>query len=216
MACITGQKRYILNTPEWRTVPWKIIPKSKKDHLVDILADLVDLAVDIGIMNSNTQNRNYGLSKETLMAKAWRHQDEMLQWLTDWGPLKVFHDADGVLVVVKDQADFALADLTLFYWTLRLLLCHLVRRMHPVGTEVPSDFLPSEYIHKLARAIPFFMTPGTGIMGNHRVAWPLGVFLTILRENNDATPEDLAALDWIIKFPEVQAALGKFMAGFQK
>lgn len=114
------------------------------------------------------------------------------------------------------RKDFATADLTLFYWSCRLLLCFIIRQIVPSGANLPPSVRPSTYIQKIAKAIPYFFQPETGIMGSHRAAFPLGVCLQVLRTDSNSDPADVHAIMSLWEQPRIKGMLGKFMAGVMK
>lgn len=181
--------------------------------MVDLLIDMTELHVDIHILNGRLPSEGHVVSRAQLLKEAYRIQDEAQQFVSTWGPLRVFHDETGDIIPCRDQDDYAWAELTIFHWTTRLFLCQLIRRLHPIGTPVPTESLPSALIQKLAAAIPYFLGASTGMLGIHRVHFPLGLFLLILAEPNDATAKDRDAMISVLWDPLVQARTGKFLKG---
>ncbi|CAJ2501358.1 Uu.00g042110.m01.CDS01 [Anthostomella pinea] len=209
------RKRFPLNSPEWRTVPWEFEPKSPRDSLLDMLADLTEIIADSDKMRACRDHQQQAILKEEVVRTCWGLDERLRLWPQQAGALKVFLDADGVLMSPASPEDFALAHLTLIYWTACLLLYSALRSLLDEHTYLPLHTDPSVYIRYLAQALPYFWMPGAGLMGAHLAAFPLGLCMNILH-SMPADDWDQFGLGELMILPQVRDTVLKFLVSIQK
>ncbi|KAI0200260.1 hypothetical protein F4808DRAFT_430170 [Astrocystis sublimbata] len=196
MAVIKERRRFPLNTPEWRTVPWEKEPKSRIDKLHDIMADASELLADVDQM----RYCNDPLQKTELYVAVLvtcQNLEETLQcWLREGGALMAFQDSNGVTINSTSPSDIHLAHMTLLYWTMCAILYSTLVSIHdPPLSKVPAKIDAAPYLRNVANALPYFWNNDAGMCGANLAAWPWGVCLQIAFGSPERYPEEIALLE---------------------
>ncbi|KAI8631983.1 hypothetical protein F5Y19DRAFT_422696 [Xylariaceae sp. FL1651] len=217
ISSIKDRTRFPLNTPEWRTIPWQQQPKSHKDKLEDILADLTEVLVDTDQMHC-CEDIVEKANRRREIVKACQDLNQSLQhWVREAGPLKDFHDSNGLLIDRSDLCDIPLAHLTVIYWTTCVILYStLISVYGPSLSEIPASIDPKPYIQKVLRALPFFWQPGAGTSSASMAAFPLGTCMNIAYAAPDHFQEECAIADGLVSRPDIKGTIIKFLYSLHK
>lgn len=138
-----------LHTPEWRSIPWRIIPKSLKDKLMDILEDIPFMLVSYDNLRA-CQDPDRADELRQIVLLNCQHISACLDvWEKEAGD--DLHTFDytihgSPLPVPKDDTEFGLVYISAVYWGARLMLYSTLGMTltHSVGAMTPrSDSIPS-------------------------------------------------------------------------
>ncbi|RFU75914.1 zn2-c6 fungal-type dna-binding domain [Trichoderma arundinaceum] len=138
-----------LHTPEWRSVPWRVIPKSIKDKLMDIMEDIPFMLVSYDNLRACRDPDRADELRQIVMVNC-KHISSCLDvWEKEAGSDLYQFDytlAGSPLPVPKDDTEFGIVYISAVYWgarlilysTLGLTLTHSVAAMSPGSNSVPS------------------------------------------------------------------------------
>ncbi|KAI3323352.1 hypothetical protein HD806DRAFT_496344 [Xylariaceae sp. AK1471] len=204
VSAIKDRRRFPLNTPEWRSIPWEHVPKSPRDKLYDIFADLTEILADTDQMRCCDDPVQRTDMRSDVVKACWGLDKSLQNWLKEAGPLKEFHDANGMLVDHTESDDFVLAHMTLLYWTIYIVLYStLISIYDPSQPDAPPDVDPRSYIRKIAKALPYFWSPGAGMSSANLAALPWGMCLHITYTAPHRYQEETALMEQLIGQPSV-------------
>ncbi|KAI1749439.1 hypothetical protein F4782DRAFT_513189 [Xylaria castorea] len=199
IAAMKERRRFPLNTPEWRTIPWEKEPKSCIDKLYDIMADMCDVLADADqIHYCDDYVQKAKVHAEIL--RACQCLDGSLQsWLREVGPLTDFHDINGIAIYPTGPSKLLLAHMTVLYCTIYVILYSILVSMHdPPLSEVPADINPAPYLRGVANALPYFWSQGAGMCGAYLAASSWGICLHIVYASPHSYPEETALLEQFV------------------
>ncbi|KAI1740112.1 hypothetical protein F4680DRAFT_419719 [Xylaria scruposa] len=216
IAAMKERRRFPLNTPEWRTIPWEKEPKSCLDKLYDIMADMCEILADADQMIWCDDL----VQKAELYAeipRACQHLDESLQvWRKEVGSLTDFHDSNGIAAYPNGPSDLLLAHMTVLYCTIYVVIYSILVSMHdPPLSEVPANINPAPYLRGVAKALPYFWSQSAGMSGAYLAASSWGVCLHIIYASPHSYPEEEALLEQFVMQHGAQSVL-QFLDSLQR
>ncbi|KAI1819450.1 hypothetical protein F4861DRAFT_534431 [Xylaria intraflava] len=216
-SALKNRQRFPLNTPEWRTVPWEKEPKSAKDKLYDIIADLTTILADADEMRyCHDPARKAILYEKVVRACQCLHQS-LQGWLEKTGPLADFRDGSGILADPTGPFDFMQAHMTLLYWTIYATLYSTLISIHdPPLSEIPPSINPLPYIRNVANSLHYFLRPGAGLCGADFAALPLGICWQIAYATPDLYQKENALFAQLIGQQNVRDTVLNFLRSLQR
>lgn len=173
-----------LNSPEWRTIPWKFVPKTAKDLLGDIFAEVPGLLAQLDELIAS----HPGPDKETKRFELVQKCSWLLNDWTAWGQEKAPETSP--LAPATAQAatvfnHFIAAHIMSGYFAIGIYL-HAVLAAASNTRGPPTPFDPMDpvrfFCRKIAEMVPTFLHPHVGIYGTHGAVFPSIVALTYLEE----------------------------------
>ncbi|KAI1322895.1 hypothetical protein F5Y16DRAFT_23586 [Xylariaceae sp. FL0255] len=214
---IKDRTRYPLNSLEWRTKPWEKHPKTSKDRLYDMLADLSEILADI----DEARCQQVGISRMIRLGEimsACRDLDQTLKrWCEEAGPLKDFLDDNGTLLGPRGPDDFALAHLTTVSWTLHIILyATICSLLQPTPDEYPAEIDPRPYLHKATKALPYFWMPGAGSNGAYLGAFLWGLCMHIVLSSPKLFAQEWDEFHDQVFMPEMMTTVLSFLASLHR
>jgi len=176
------RKPLVLCTPEWKTVPWRDVPKDLKDVLVDILVDMPDLLQDLDRSGSCDDAAGQNANNFKLVQKCWDYDRQLQHWLSlVWqesqgpcnapplpppnppSPGQTPDDWERHLAVIHGMS---------LYWAICLVLYSALRTAS--GSQerqnLPERTDPERYVRKLVEAISILLRPTAGLYGYQSAA----------------------------------------------
>ena len=215
IASLGQRKRFALSGNGWKTVPWKSHRKTPQDKLIDILGDLGGVLEDIDRLGTYENDTEKLAARQSINCSCWNLDQQLQNWVRDMNSLKDFRitgDDGGP----KDTEDFALANLTILYWTACVLLyTHVLAFIDP-GAEIPPRINPYKYAQEIASALPFFFKSSAGIMGPKMAAFPFGSVMQMLAGTETRTSEERRLLLDIFKSQDKTGAVTNFLVNLQR
>jgi hypothetical protein len=155
--------------------------------------------------------------QSSVVKACWGLDDNLQKWLKEAGPLKEFHDANGMLVDQTSSDDLVLAHMTLLYWTAYIILYStLIAIYDPSLSDVPANLDPRPYIQKIAKALPYFWIPGAGLSGANLAALPWGMCLHITYTAPHRYQEESALMEQLVMHPSVEQTVLGFLNSLHK
>ncbi|KAI1261096.1 hypothetical protein F5Y18DRAFT_403422 [Xylariaceae sp. FL1019] len=215
LAAIKSRTRCPLNTPEWRTIPWRKHPKSNMQKLLDIIADLSEILADVDEMCNDDVTKTPERKGE-IMGACWDIDLQLRVWYEEAKPLKVFRDDNDALYEPCGKDDVALSHMTVTYWTTYSLLYTTMYSLldGPPG-DYPESINPRGYLRKIALAIPYFWRPDIGTRGGQLAAFSLGLGLQVSFTSMHLFHEERALFKATVMQPSVESTI-QFLDSLQK
>ncbi|KAH7128453.1 hypothetical protein B0J11DRAFT_271421 [Dendryphion nanum] len=188
ISAVALRKATILDSEEWKTLPWKNHTKSAKDSLLDILASTPEILERIDMIRITPP---YDCEEKitTLRTKCWNIEIELEAWLA-MNPNTILLTEDDVPMTV-DYSNMVSAHLTVIYCTICILLYSTIVGLDTMKSTPLSGFLlpdrqlskkhPRQYARQIARSAPYFFNPSAGIWGATMIAFPMGIALMTLQ-----------------------------------
>ena len=191
---IMARKRSIFGSPEWKTIPWSLHPKSPKDQLLDVMVELPGLLEDVhdpDRMPNVPEQRTFYLQR--LEDRCWLYDSQLQTWSSTSG-LATMAFTDANINIEHDEhsrpsiEDFAIAHLGLLYLTTCCMLYYTMGHINEKRQlELPHRVDPMQYCRKIVMLIPYFQVPGMGACFMNMVCFPAAVATRFLlsAENSD-------------------------------
>ncbi|KAL6693815.1 hypothetical protein J3F84DRAFT_380002 [Trichoderma pleuroticola] len=150
MLCIGRRTQSPLYSPEWRTVPWRTIPKSVKDKLMDIMEDIPFMLVSYDNLRACQDPDRADELRQVAMLHCEHISNSLDTWEEEMGAdLHQFdyNVAGSPLPEPKDDTEFSLVYLSSVYWGARLILYSTLGMMNmayaAASASPGADSVPS-------------------------------------------------------------------------
>ncbi|KAL7921308.1 hypothetical protein ACQKWADRAFT_327803 [Trichoderma austrokoningii] len=125
MLSIGRRAKSPLHTKEWRTIPWRDIPKSTKDKLIDILEDVPFMLIAYDKLCACQDPGRFAELRHTVLINCEQIASSLDVWEKEAGPILRQFDYTFVgspLPSPKDDTEFGLVYISGCYWGARLML----------------------------------------------------------------------------------------------
>ncbi|OPB44864.1 Zn2Cys6 transcriptional regulator [Trichoderma guizhouense] len=150
MLCIGRRTQSPLHSPEWRTVPWRTIPKSVKDKLMDIMEDIPFMLVSYDNLRACQDPDRADELRQIAMLNCEHISNSLDIWEQEMGADLHQFDYNVVgspLPEPKDDTEFSLVYLSSVYWGARLILYSTLGMMNmayaAASASPGTDSVPS-------------------------------------------------------------------------
>lgn len=150
MLCIGRRTQSPLHSPEWRTVPWRTIPKSVKDKLMDIMEDIPFMLVSYDNLRACQDPDRADEFRQIAMLNCEHISNSLDIWEQEMGADLHQFDYNVVgspLPEPKDDTEFSLVYLSSVYWGARLILYSTLGMMNmayaAASASPGTDSVPS-------------------------------------------------------------------------
>lgn len=157
-------------------MPWRDIPKTPKDLLIDVLVELPGLLEDVDSCHPRKDVRF------ELEQRCWAYDEQLRQWRAGLGII----NADYTLKL-DDISSYsfdliAAVHLMCLYWTTCIILYSTLRSVcepsHHASLPIHTD--PRPYCRRIARAVSVLLHPQSGVHGALLTNFPVSVTLHYL------------------------------------
>ena len=180
----------MLSTPEWKSIPWREIPKNLKDVLVDVLVEMPGLLEDFDNMKSCKDCTRREELRQALVERCWLHDRQILHWFS--------------MVCRKDEPcknkpkEFKMADIVQhvavihgmsLFWITSLILYSTLRNASGSESGFTDRTDPKRYARKLSEAIIILNRPSAGLYGKQSAALLLEVALQYTKATSSLSEE---------------------------
>jgi len=173
------RKKIVLSNPEWREIPWREIPKTPKDLLVDVLVDIPTLLEDLDAAKACLDSENRKILHLGVTQQCWTLDERLVEWRTHLGI------TDPVYTLYIDQLSFSMdlvaaSQILCLYWAICIVVYRTLHSVADPDTHLPGRTDPRIYCRRIAEAIPVLLHPLSGSYGVHMVGFPIAVALRYL------------------------------------
>ncbi|SPN99061.1 uncharacterized protein DNG_02100 [Cephalotrichum gorgonifer] len=161
-------KGAFLNEPEWRTIPWKDIPKTPKDFLGDIFAEVPGIFAELDELRTTTDADIMDIRQQALILKCQRLEREWVNWGREHTPT-TSPIISGTAQTANIWSHFASATIMSAYWSTGIFILatlNLASGTQDLGVAL-ARMDPRVCCRKLAEIIPTFLSEHSGDFGIH-------------------------------------------------
>ncbi|KAK2795132.1 hypothetical protein FQN51_000551 [Onygenales sp. PD_10] len=181
-SAIQARKRTVLSNLEWKTVPWREIPKTPKDRLIDIFVEIPTLLENLDIMRGCQEADTREALQHELLQTCWELERELINWRIHLG----IKDPTYTLGTTDPSSPYSLEHLAAchimcLYWSASIILystLHIVSNNPP--TPLPPHTEPRIYCRRIAEAVPLLLHPLAGGYGVHLTSFPVSAAMMYL------------------------------------
>ncbi|KAK2027073.1 hypothetical protein LX32DRAFT_695158 [Colletotrichum zoysiae] len=179
---IRRRQRCPLSHPIWKTVPWRDVPKTPKDFLVDIFADVPGLLEDLDRVRTCNDEFEKESRRARLIEECWRIDGELTWWLESLSPKRELEELMARGLDNPSACDVAVASNMTLCWAVALLSYSTLRLAigKGGGVELPERTDPFVYCTKIANIADVFFHPSAGTFGIQSAPFPIGMALVYL------------------------------------
>ncbi|VUC29244.1 unnamed protein product [Clonostachys rosea] len=149
---------------KWKTVPWMYIPKTTKDILIDIMADLCCVIEKSDSLPLQDLTTDQASQRQRLVLKCWGLHEEIQKWADGAGyPVIRYFNRAKAGVGTRDEPtaeECAISELGLLYCATCIILYECLRSNSDKSdlANWPEETNPRLYCHKIASFLEYFMT----------------------------------------------------------
>ncbi|PTB63376.1 hypothetical protein BBK36DRAFT_1126839 [Trichoderma citrinoviride] len=193
MLSIGRRTKSPLNTPEWRTVPWREVPKSIKDKLMDVMEDIPYMLVSYDNLCACQDPDRMNELYQIVMLNCQHISNSLDAWEREIGADLDHFDytvAGTPVPTPQDDTEISLVYLSCVYWGARLILYstlgmtmkYAAEAMSPGSDSVPEVpqirmLNPGIFARKIAHAVPLLYGPAAGAMQGASGLFPMALAL---------------------------------------
>ncbi|KAF2715673.1 hypothetical protein K504DRAFT_366520, partial [Pleomassaria siparia CBS 279.74] len=191
IAAARVKKATPLNDPEWKTIPWENTPKTPKDALLDMMAAVPGIWEDLDrISSQEATGIDVGQARRFVVDECRNLEADLEQWATSYSSFIHMPETDTLTPIEFDN--FPTAQLSVLYWTNCIMIYQSSDEAtqqslppidgYPTTATSLSSKSPQLYARHIARAVPYFFQPSSGILGALAVSFPMGMALKCLEK----------------------------------
>lgn len=187
------------------------------DKLHDSIADLAEILADTDEMRyCDDLVQKADLRRR--ISRLCQCLDKNLQdWLKEAGPLTRFYDENGILIDPTGPSDLLLAHMTLWYWTIYIILYSTLISIHETPlSEIPANINPRPYIQSVADALPYFWRPSARLCGANMASSLWGFCLHVTYATPHHYPEEIAQLEEFALQQNLASSVVAFLNSLQR
>ncbi|CAG9945559.1 unnamed protein product [Clonostachys rosea f. rosea IK726] len=196
-----------LSTSRWKEIPWKCLPKTPRDRLVDIMLDFPEITTEVSRLDLTTKEFDQLFQREKLIEKCWSIIRDLRRWEDTWGAEAVEFATNRVNTESSPEPphfpseDLAKGHIMLIYWAHCIMICDIfqsqIRKSLKPRTPAawPEYTKPATYCRKLANLLRFFQINKSGSFFMNMVLTTTAYcFQYLSREEEDGPPIEKAML----------------------
>ncbi|KAK5653947.1 hypothetical protein OQA88_7872 [Cercophora sp. LCS_1] len=191
ISALERRRRCVLDTAEWKTLPWSEIPKTPKDLLLDIMVEMPGFLEHLNTLNACTDATLQDKLQEDLRAKCWQYDEKLARWRDTVGITDPSYQIYSGNTLPSVEL-VSVSQLMSLYWC----ICVVVySTLHFTSGSAAAELLPHMdprlYCRRIAGAIPILLHPLAGHYGAQVSNLPTVIALTYLQavEGNHMSKE---------------------------
>ncbi|CCT61151.1 hypothetical protein [Plenodomus lingam JN3] len=223
ISAVRTRKATILNTPEWKTLPWGSIPKTANDTLCDIFCGVPELmeAMELIVSGTLSPKREERL-RTAIITKAWALHLQLQDWIvTNRAEVYTPEILDSMVPLTFPSLEIACQ--TVRYWVIALLIysnldfaANVPETPTSWTTTHPDRPHPRMFARLLARSASYLFQERHGIMGATAMSFPLGMTLFYMSRNRAADGPYLGMIMKAWNDPNLPSAIRDFLASLKQ
>lgn len=187
------------------------------DKLHDFMADLAEILAETDEMR-RCDDLVQKADMRRRVSRLCQSLDLNLQdWLKEAGPLTSFYDNNGILIDPTGPSDLLLAHMTLWYWTIHVILYSTLISIHePPLLEIPANINPKPYLQNIAKALPYFWRPSARLCGANMASSLWGFCLQVTYATPHLYSEEIAQLERFALQKNLASSVLQFLNSLQR
>jgi hypothetical protein len=213
LSALLTRKHLPIEDQEWKSVPWKEIPRDLKDVLVDSLVDVPGLVEHFDEYAACTDASQRETLRQEVLEHSRRLDDQLMGWLNAVRAIAPRPPDSDCLrcgendLVIHTARVHGMA----LYYTTAMVVYGIMRNVAGPQDEVPSHADPVFHATKLAQAIDILLKPHSGLYGRQNAALPLAVALE--HHEKLVRPFEPDGSNLLARFKELDAKLAQGSTG---
>lgn len=213
---IVARKKTVLSSPEWKSIPWRSIPKTPKDILLDIFVEMPALLQDIDEMRANPFS--HPTLQHELVHRCWHYESELSAWRTQAGIADPTYHLDVELAPPPALDLIAASHILCVYWSMCIIIYSTLHSLSEDETLLPKRANPRIYCRRIAEALSVLLHPQSGVYGMHLANFPAAVALVYLNgvEGGGAMSEEREIIVRVFEGSVTGKATGRFIESTQR
>ncbi|KAK2809698.1 hypothetical protein FQN50_003543 [Emmonsiellopsis sp. PD_5] len=177
-SAIQARKKTVLSNPEWKTVPWREIPKTPKDRLIDIFVEIPTLLENLDIMRGCQETNTRATLQHELFQTCWELERELINWRIQLGIKDPTYTLGSSPYSLEH---LAACHIMCLYWSLCIILYSTLRIVsNNPQTPLPPHTEPRIYCHRIAEVVSLLLHPLAGGYGVHLTSFPVSAAMMYL------------------------------------
>ncbi|VUC27340.1 unnamed protein product [Clonostachys rosea] len=186
---------------EWKTIPWKIIPKTALDNLLDIMIDIPGIYAEVDSINSSKDQESQQDRRKQLIARCWSLSTDLQSWEAVSGRAAL-EFAESVLEPGNQAPsnplsteDLSKGIFALLYWATCIMIYDVLKTetdLCPSSPEAPKIgpkvAEPSLYCRQVAALLPYLLDPDKKT--NYLLLYPAGIALQYQLKVDQGRPSE--------------------------
>lgn len=162
-------------------MPWTKIPKTPKDMILDIMADLPALLEDMETIQTLPSGMEKAVMYQRLIRECWRLDTELTLWHDTLSPREHFEALRSRGYTSPSADDQAVASIMCNFWACCVIVYANLRGLLSaaplLGLGVgflPDRTDPTKYCSAIGDVLGVFLEPSAGRVGLHLAPFPAG------------------------------------------
>ncbi|CAH0044712.1 unnamed protein product [Clonostachys solani] len=163
-----------LAASKWKEIPWKSLPKTPRDRLVDIMLEFPAITKEVSRLDLTTREYDQLFQREKLIEKCWSILRALRRWESAWGTEAVEFATNRVKTEPSPEPppltseDLAKGHIILIYWANCIMICDIFqsqikKSLKPRTPAAWQEYTkPATYCRKLANLLRFFQINKSG------------------------------------------------------
>ena len=174
------RKRSPLSSPEWKTIPWKTIPKTPKDLLIDILTETPGLLEDVDTLKAQQDPDIRAALRQELIDKCWVLELELEAWRTRVHISPTY--ALDALTSPFSMDLLAASHVMCTYWAACIMIYGTLEPLLPESevADLPPHMNARIYFRRVAEAMTVMTHPSSGVYGMQLSHFPTALTLAYI------------------------------------
>ncbi|KAK0732018.1 hypothetical protein B0H67DRAFT_92482 [Lasiosphaeris hirsuta] len=175
---IVARKKTALSSPEWKTIPWRCIPKTPKDLLLDTFVEMPGLLQDVDEMRADPPG--HPTLRHELVRRCWRYESELSAWRARAGIADPAYRLELGVGSPPALDLVAASHILCVYWSMCIIVYSTLHSLSADKTTLPERANPRVYCRRIAEAVPVLLHPRSGAYGMHLANFPAAIALVYL------------------------------------
>ena len=185
IASFLNNKQCFLADPAWRTIPWTNIPKSPKDHLLDVAAQVPGLLEDLDFMTKHSDLEDHSIAHRLRRNYADIHV-AFDAWEETYWPIEELEELSNRGEDEPTATDMLAAHLATCFWTGKLIAHNTMRIAYAISPTIDPEpaWLESwakeaqdELCANIANLIWVLLHPAAGVFWSQYSMFPVAISL---------------------------------------
>lgn len=197
MLAIGRRKASPFNSDEWKSVPWRMRPKSMKDRLIDIMLEVPTLLEQMTDVSTHALPAE---SRKQLLVHCEAVEEALQSWAVDMSSeiLRFDYTVTGLpLFPPMVDTEFALLHLSIIYWFINMMVFSIKISRSPSDPGTADTWMALALAaRKCANAVPLLFRASSGLSQNITGLLALSISLRyfLVVERSGEPSEELLAL----------------------